>query len=191
MNTETTGLSITDDTLVGICLSHTTGSGVYIPVAHRTDEAQCDLSDVLALLKPVLEADHILKIGQNIKFDMSFLAQHGITLKTYDDTMLLSFVIGGGKHRHNMDELSNLYLDHTPISYESVCGKGRNKITFDMVPIKDAVNYAAEDADLTYRLWQVLKPKVISDKKLNFYEMIERKMPAIVSEMETHWHFTR
>ena len=183
-DTETTSLDSMVAELVGISLSHTVGTGVYIPIAHKTDHPQIPLEDVLRILKPILEAEHILKIGHNIKYDMAVMKRYGITITTVDDTMLLSFCLYGGKHRHNLNDLSELYLNHTPISFDSLTGKGKNKITFDCVPVTDAVQYAAEDADLSLRLWHHFKPQILVQKKTWFYETIERKMPAIVCKME-------
>ncbi|MEM6603410.1 MAG: DNA polymerase I [Pseudomonadota bacterium] len=183
-DTETTGLEIASAELVGIALSHKAGEAVYIPLQHKTEDKQIPLEDALQLLRPVLSAPHILKIGQNLKYDLSIMARYDVDITPIDDTMLLSFAMRGGKHRHNMDELSQIYLDHTPISYESVCGKGKQKITFDYVLLDQATSYAAEDADITLRLWHIFSHDVIAQKRKNFYEMIERKMPHIVASME-------
>ena len=185
IDTETTGLHIITSQLVGICLSHSVGSGVYIPLKHIQGE-QLDLDLVIDRLKPICEDHAILKIGHNIKFDISILDQHHITLTPYDDTMLLSNALYAGKHQHNMDELCQQYLDHIPISFEDVCGKGKKQITFDHVSITEATQYAAEDADMTLRLWHIFKKDLVNEKSTHFYETIERPMPQIVSHMERH-----
>ena len=115
---------------------------------------QINLEEALTILRPVLQDPSIIKIGQNIKYDTKIFARYNVNLTPVDDTMLLSYAINGGKHNHGMDYLSERYLDHKPISIKSLLGSGKSAITFDKVPISDAVNYAAEDADITLRLWK-------------------------------------
>ena len=151
------------------------GEACYIPCGHRKgDGLSLDLSqaqdggdtivqmaeaDVLARLKPLLEDDSVLKVGQNLKYDALMFLQRGIRLDPIDDTMLMSYVLEGGLHGHGMDELSQLHLSHTPIAFSEVTGKGKDKITFDCVPVAEATKYSAEDADVTLRLYMLLKPQ--------------------------------
>ena len=129
------------------------------------DIAQMDEADVLARLKPLLEDDSVLKVGQNLKYDALIFLQRGIRLDPIDDTMLISYVLEGGLHGHGMDELSELHLSHTPIAFSEVAGKGKDKITFDCVPVAEATKYSAEDADVTLRLHMLLKPQLRADRQ--------------------------
>lgn len=183
-DTETTSLQSMTAKLVGVSLSVEEDEGVYIPLGHKSDEKQIPLAEALSLLRPMLADDSILKIGHNIKYDMNVIAKYDCKINAYDDTMVISFCLYGGKHRHNMDELSQIYLEHIPISYDSVTGTGRDRKCFSEVAISDATLYAAEDSDITLRLWKLLKPRLIKEKKLWLYETIERKMPALVATME-------
>ena len=195
VDTETTTLTPSTTTLVGISLSIDAGEACYIPLNHKSEgendllssaepPKQIDQTEVLSLLKPLLEDDSVLKIGQNIKFDWQVFAQFGIDLNPYDDTMLLSAVLDNGVHGHGMDELSELFLGHKPIAFSEVCGSGKKQITFDYVPLPQACAYAAEDADVTLRLWHRLKPRLIAEKQSTLYETIDRPLPRVVAEME-------
>src|SRR5690606_30016835 len=115
---------------------------------------------------------------------MAVLAKYGIEIVGYDDTMLISYVLDAGKHGHGMDELSERHLGHTPISYDQVTGTGKNRISFAEVPLEKARDYAAEDADVTLRLYRKLKPRLLAEKQVTLYETIERPLPAIVAAME-------
>ncbi|HEY0283063.1 MAG TPA: DNA polymerase I, partial [Rhizomicrobium sp.] len=148
------------------------------------DIVQMDEADVLGRLKPLLEDPSILKIAQNLKYDFLIFQQRGIRVAPYDDTMLMSYVLDGGLHGHGMDELSEIYLKHTPISFADVAGKGKEKVTFDRVPIPEATRYAAEDADVTLRLWLLLKPRLAEEKKRTVYETLERPLAPVLAEME-------
>lgn len=194
-DTETTSLDEMQAELVGISLSLTAGKAAYIPLGHHSIadglfgggqliEGQLEASKVLALLKPVLEDDSILKIGQNIKYDMKIMARYGITLGPIDDTMLISYATNGGLHGHGMDALSERFLGHIPISIKSLLGGGKAAITFDKVAIADAAPYAAEDADITLRLWQKLKPTLHSAKVTHVYETLERPLVSVLARME-------
>ena len=140
------------------------------------------MGTALDLLKPMLEDPAVLKIGQNIKYDISVFAGHDIRVAPIDDTMLLSFVLEAGKHNHGMDELSDLFLNHTPIPIKELIGTGKSQITFDQTPIDKATRYAAEDADVTFRLWERLKPRVAC-------EGVAARASATrsESEMSTSW----
>lgn len=180
---ETTGLHIMTSDIVGIAISCGSDHGVYIPLCHDEGE-QLDLNKVLSQLKPYFENQQFLKIAHNIKYDAAILKRYDIDVNCYDDTMVMSFCLYGGKHRHNMDALSERYLNHTPISFEEIAGKGKNQKTFNQISLDTALNYAAEDANVTYRLWELFKHDLIAQKQHHIYQSIERKMPAIVCTME-------
>ena len=182
--------------LVGISLATEIGSACYIPIGHKEGqdddlfdnfqlvEGQLDLEYVLDCLRPVLTDDSILKIGQNIKYDAKVLSRYGIEVTTFDDTMLLSYAMHGGLHNHGMDALSERYLDHSPISIKTLIGSGKSAITFDKVKIEDAVTYAAEDADITLRLWKIFKQKLHLSKVTKVYESLERPLVSVLAQME-------
>ena len=128
--------------------------------------------------------DSVLKIGQNIKYDMEVLARHGLHISPADDTMVLSYVLDGGQHGHGMDELSELFLAHKTIKFEEVAGKGKDAITFDRVPLDKALDYAAEDADVTLRLWQKLKPRLAQEHMVSVYEDLDRPLVPVLADME-------
>ncbi|WP_341909355.1 DNA polymerase I [Ferrovibrio terrae] len=194
-DTETTSLSPTMAELVGISLAVAPGEACYVPLGHRKagggldfggDGAlqQIPLQDALAALKPLLADPGVLKVGQNIKYDMAVLEKHGVQIVSYDDTMLMSYTLDAGKHGHGMDELSERHLGHTPISYDEVTGTGKARISFAEVALDKACDYAAEDADVTLRLYHVLKPRLLAEKQVTLYETIERPLPAVVAAME-------
>ena len=196
IDTETTGLNDMRADLVGISLCIEAGSAAYLPLRHRdgevddlfaTDrliEGQMDQTDALRMLKPMLEDPAIMKIGQNMKYDAKILARVGIKINPIDDTMLISYAQNGGLHNHGMNFLSERYLDHVPIPIKTLLGTGKSAITFDSVPIDEATRYAAEDADITLRLWQNLKPKLHLKKVTTVYETLERPLVPILVEME-------
>ena len=192
-DTETTSLDAERADLVGFSLSVRPGEACYVPLAHRAPDLlagadrieQIPLAEALAMLKPLLEDPAVLKIGQNIKYDMRVMARHGVTIAPIDDSMLLSFVLDGGLHGHGMDELSTLHLDYKPIPFKEVAGTGKNQITFDQVPLAKACDYAAEDADITLRLYQVLKPRLVREHMVTFYERLERPLAPVLARMES------
>ncbi len=198
VDTETTGLDSMQAELVGICLSTEPGKACYIPLAHRHADAGDLLSDsggaapieqipmdrALEILKPVLADPSILKVGQNLKYDLSILGRYGVTVAPLDDTMLMSFAVDGGAHGHGMDELADLHLGMKTMKFEEVAGKGKAQITFDLVPLDKALAYAAEDADVTLRLHRVLKPRLLEDGMATVYETIERPLAPVLSAME-------
>ncbi|MCC7016811.1 MAG: DNA polymerase I [Rhodospirillales bacterium] len=145
---------------------------------------QIPLKRALALLKPLLADLSVLKIGQNVKYDMQVLARHGIEIAPFDDTMLLSYVLEGGLHGHGMDELSELHLCHSTIKFADVTGTGKAQITFDRVPLDKALAYAGEDADVTYRLHEVLKPRLAAERLVAVYETLERPLVPVLAAME-------
>ncbi|WP_394151952.1 DNA polymerase I [Loktanella salsilacus] len=196
IDTETTSLNEMRADLVGISLCVTAGQACYIPLAHKSAaqddlfgsdaraEGQIDFDACLAALKPVLEDESILKIGQNMKYDAKIFALQGITVAPIDDTMLLSYAMHAGLHNHGMDTLSERYLGHTPIPIKPLLGTGKSAITFDRVPIDDAVKYAAEDADITLRLWELLKPQLHVKGVTTVYETLERPLVPVLAQME-------
>ncbi len=198
VDTETTGLDEMVVDLVGICLCVEAGSACYIPLIHKDGaaddlfgsdalaEGQMPLDDALAMLKPVLEDPAILKIGQNMKYDAKIFDRYGIAVGPFDDTMLMSYAMHGGEHGHGMDTLSERYLNHTPIPIKSLLGSGKSMITFDKVAIDEATKYAAEDADITLRLWQLFKPQLHQAKVTTVYETLERPMVDVLKQMEMH-----
>ena len=209
IDTETTSLDAHSAELVGISLSCKAGKACYIPVGHRSPEAaaaaqsdqggldlagpqdpapdapeQIPLNEAIALLKPLLEDAGVLKVGQNIKYDMIVLARCGIEMAPIDDTMLLSYVVEGGLHGHGMDDLAQLHLGHNTIKFKDVAGSGKSQVTFDKVPLDKALDYAAEDADITGRLHRLLKPRLVSDQMTTVYETIERPLVPVLATME-------
>ena len=209
VDTETDALDAFRANLVGISLAVEPGSGCYIPVGHTGsgDQGDLDLGDnpkakdapkqiplkkVVAKLKPLLESPGVLKIGQNIKYDMHVLRRaaaaagirNGIDVTPVDDTMVLSYVLDGSGHGHGMDELAELHLGHSTIKFSDVCGKGKNQITFDRVPLDQATDYAAEDADITLRLQRILKPRLVEDRMTTVYERLDRPLIPILAAME-------
>lgn len=203
VDTETDALSSMQAGLVGISLSIEPGKACYIPLAHvgsgsqgtfdlgdgGSDAAsdapgQIPMDDVLAAMKPILENPGILKVGQNIKYDLQVLTRYGIDVAPIDDTMLLSYVLEGGLHRHGMDELANIHLDHQTIKFKDVAGSGKNALSFDQVPLEQAGPYAAEDADITLRLHRLLKPRLVKEKMVTIYERYERPLVGVLERME-------
>ena len=198
VDTETTALNEMRAELVGISLCVEAGQACYIPLTHKAAaqddlfgsdaraEGQMDFDACLAMLKPVLQDETILKIGQNMKYDAKIFARVGIAVAPIDDTMLMSYAMNAGVHNHGMDTLSERYLGHTPIPIKPLLGAGKSAITFDRVPIDDAVKYAAEDADITLRLWQQFKPALHTKKVTTVYETLERPLVPVLAQMEMH-----
>ncbi|MDA1097467.1 MAG: DNA polymerase I [Proteobacteria bacterium] len=199
VDTETTSLDGMVAKLVGVSLSVQPGQACYIPLGHQgpvpageldLDGAasaaplQIPLHQALDLLRPLLADPSVLKVGQNLKYDMLVLRRYDVEISPFDDTMLLSYVTEGGLHGHGMDELSKLHLDIEPIPFKAVAGSGKSRITFDLVPLDKATQYAAEDADLTLRLYQYLKPQLLAARKHTVYETLERPLVPVLVAME-------
>ncbi|MEE9429309.1 MAG: DNA polymerase I [Paracoccaceae bacterium] len=196
VDTETTGLNEMVVDLVGISLCVTAGEACYIPLIHKTSaaddlfgsddlaEGQMGVDEALDMLRPVLQDPAVLKIGQNMKYDAKIFARYDVAVAPIDDTMLMSYAMHGGLHNHGMDTLSNRYLEHDPIPIKPLLGTGKSAITFDRVPVEDAVKYAAEDADITLRLWQEFKPKLHRSKVTTVYETLERPLVPVLARME-------
>ena len=195
VDTETTGLDEMRADLVGVSLCVGPGEACYVPVGHvggegdlfsetRRVEGQMQKDAALAILKPMLEDSSVLKIGQNMKYDAKILARDGIDVAPIDDTMLVSYALNAGLHGHGMDLLSERYLGHVPLPIKDLIGSGKNAKTFDLVPIEDAAPYAAEDAEVTWRLWAALKPRLPFGHVTRVYETLERPLVPVLAEME-------
>jgi DNA polymerase-1 len=199
IDTETTSLDPMQAHLCGFSLAVAPNEACYVPIGHRegggegndlfNPEAklcpdQIPELDALAAIKALLEDESILKIAQNMKFDWLIFKQRGIEVAGYDDTMLISYVLDAGKGGHGMDDLAKRWLNHDTIHYHHVAGSGKGQVTFDCVPIDKASEYAAEDADVTLRLWYALKPRLAAERVTNVYEALERQMPTVLARME-------
>lgn len=191
VDTETDSKDPVRARLVGVSLATAPGKACYIPLAHVGDgllsetPKQIPMDVALARLKPLLEAPDILKIGQNIKYDMVVLARNGgIRVGPYDDTMLLSYDLDAGLGSHGMDDLAQRHLDHSCIAFKTVCGTGKTQITFDKVSLDVATEYAAEDADVTLRLWQRLKGRLATEVATRVYELVDRPLVPVLADME-------
>jgi len=195
IDTETTALTPAIAKLVGISISCEIGKAAYIPLAHiagevdllgdsQDDITQIPFDEAINALTGILEDPSILKIGQNIKYDWQILKKHGIDMTPCDDTMLLSYSLDGTSHSNSMDGMSKLFFDHEPIKYADVAGKGKSQVTFDKVELDKALDYAAEDADITHRLHSVLKPRLGLEKMASVYEDIERPLIPVIGQME-------
>ena len=183
VDTETNSLDPHQAELVGISLSSKIGKACYIPLGHKS-EKNINKNLVLNKLKPLLEDPSVKKIGQNIKFDFIVFFKQGIELTAMEDTMLMSYVLDAGKNRHNMDTLSEIHLDHKTISFKDLVGTGKKEINFNEVDIEKAKDYAAEDADITLRLYQKFKKSLKLEKMHNIYEVFEKPMIKILAFME-------
>ncbi len=194
IDTETTSLDEMRAEICGISLAVEPGRAAYVPVGHRETgdlfggsglvPGQLVLEDVLRALKPVLEDPSILKIGQNIKYDWKILARLGIRMAPIEDTMLMSYAMHAGLHNHGMDGLSETYLGHVPVAIKTLLGSGKSAITFERVKIDDAVCYAAEDADVTLRLWRAFRPQLHRARVTTVYETLERPLVPVLADME-------
>ena len=195
-DTETTGLNDMTAELVGISLCVEPGKACYVPLTHKAEggdglfgsddlaQGQIPLDDALKVLKPLLEDTAVVKIGQNMKYDTKIMSRYGVDVQPIDDTMLMSYAMNAGQHSHGMDTLSERYLGHTPIPIKELLGTGKSQITFDRVPIDKATPYAAEDAEITLRLWQMFKPQLHQVKVTRVYETMERPLVPVLAQME-------
>ncbi|HEY4344311.1 MAG TPA: DNA polymerase I [Parvibaculum sp.] len=194
IDTETDSLDPMQARLVGFSICSEPGHACYVPLQHgsgdnldldnKANSEQIPLKDALAALKPLFEDASVLKVGQNLKYDLIVFEQHGLKLTTLDDTMLMSYALDAGLHGHGMDELSELHLGHKPIAFSEVAGTGKARVTFDQVPIEKAIAYAAEDADVTLRLWHALKPRLVAEHRMGVYETLERPLIPVLLDME-------
>jgi DNA polymerase I len=196
IDTETTSLDPMQAALCGFSLALAPNEACYVPLGHRKGGSngglfpgeivpdQLDEAAALAAMKPLLEDPGVLKIGQNLKFDLQIFALRGIELAPYDDTMLMSYVLDAGRSDHGIDPLATRYFDHSTIDYNEITGSGRSKLTFDCVEVEKAAEYAAEDADAALRLWHVLKPRLVAEHVSSVYETLERSLVPVLARME-------
>ena len=185
IDTETDSLDPHIANLIGISISVEEGKACYIPFKHEAKEI-LKKEDVLNKLKPLLEDKSTKKIGQNIKYDLIIFNNHKIKVEPIEDTMLMSYTLDAGNHRHNMDDLADIHLNHKTIKFKDIVGSGKNQITFDKVNIDKATEYAAEDADITLRLYNLFLRRLKEENLLNIYELFEKPMINILAEMETN-----
>jgi DNA polymerase-1 len=201
IDTETDSLTPSSAKLIGASLALAPGKACYIPLAHIDPDsapaddggfvfadpkapAQMKLSDFIKTMQPLLADPSVIKIAHNMKYDWQVLAQHNLVIATYDDTMLMSYVLGAGAHGHGLDELAERHFQHKMITFDEVTKVGRHRITFDRVPLEQALAYAAEDADFALRLWLTLKPQLVREHLMRVYERIERPLVSVVAAME-------
>jgi DNA polymerase I len=190
VDTETDGLDATQARIIGFSLATAPGKACYVPLAHGGTDLLAEKPDqiepgaALDRLRGLMADPSVLKIGQNVKYDMTILARHDIVIAPFDDTLVLSFALDAGRNNHGMDELSQLHLGHTCIAYKDVCGSGKNQLSFAQVPLRDATRYAAEDADVTLRLWQKLKPRLSPEAVTTVYERVDRPLVPVIAAME-------
>ena len=185
IDTETSSVDPHQAELIGISLSTKIGKACYIPIGHNNGSCLIK-TNVIKKLKPILEDKSIKKIGQNIKFDFIVLYKQGIQMNSIEDTMLMSYVLDAGKNRHNMDLLSEIHLNHKTISFKDLVGSGKKQINFSEVEIKKAMQYAAEDADITFRLYKIFIENLKNEKLTNIYEIFEKPLIKILAFMEIH-----
>ena len=194
-DTETDSLDAMVANLVGFSLSHAEGEAAYVPLQHRAGEddllgggglvdGQIPLDAALDALRGLLTDPSILVVGQNIKYDLAVMHRHGVGIATFDDTMLLSYVADAGTGGQGMDALAEKWLGHSPIAFKDIAGSGKKAVTFDRIDIETATRYAAEDADITLRLWRILKPRVIAAGLMPVYERLERPLVPVLARME-------
>ena len=196
VDTETDALGARQARLIGVSMALEPGRACYVPLQHRAadgldlegvgDIAQIPPRDALRVLKGLLEDQSVLKIGQNLKYDMLVLARHDIDIAPMDDTMLMSYALDSGRGRHGMDELALRHLGHVCIAFKEVAGSGKSAITFDRVPVGKACEYAAEDADVTLRLWLVLKPRLAGARMTSVYDTLERPLAPVLARQGRH-----
>ena len=191
---ETDSLDSAAANLVGVCLAVADNEACYIPLGHVGEgdllgagaPPQIPMKEALEILEPMLHDKSVLKVGQNFKYDLGVFQRYGLYPAPYDDTMLLSYAMGCGLHRHGMDELSEMHFGHTAISFKEVAGTGKAQKTFDQIDLETATPYAAEDADVTLRLWKFLKPELARKGDTAVYETLERGMPVVLAKMENN-----
>ncbi|HWK42091.1 MAG TPA: DNA polymerase I [Croceibacterium sp.] len=198
IDTETSSLDAMRAELAGISMALGPNDARYIPLGHRGADmfaerpVQVDMAAALSALKPLLESDAVLKVGQNIKYDINVLARNGIAVAPVDDTMIVSFALDAGRSiegiggGHGMDELSQRHLGHTTLTFKEICGTGQKQIPFGEVPLDRATQYAAEDADVTWRLHKALKPRLSQEGSTRIYERVDRPLIPVVASMERH-----
>ena len=191
---ETDSLDSAAANLVGVCLAVADNEACYIPLGHIGVDGddmfggaapnQINMQDALTALEPMLHDPAILKVGQNFKYDLGVFLRHGLKPAPYDDTMLMSYALNCGLHSHGMDYLAETYFGHKPISFKDIAGTGKKQKTFDQIGLEEATPYAAEDADVTLRLWKFFKPKLGQNHVSTIYETVDRPLPAVAAQME-------
>lgn len=193
---ETDSLDSAAAKMVGVCLAVDENEACYIPLAHIGEDGggsdmfggaapqQIPLQDALDILEPLLHAPGVLKVGQNFKYDLGVFQRYGLYPAPFDDTMLISYALGTGLHNHGMDALCEMHFGHRPIAFKEIAGTGKAQKTFDQISLDIATPYAAEDADVTLRLWKFLKPKLAAEQVASVYETMDRGLPAVVAKME-------
>ena len=184
IDTETDSLNAVEANLIGFSLAVDVNDACYVPLKHDNANKQINFDDAIEFLKSVTEDSSILKIFHNKKYDALVLDKYNIKVNSYDDTMLISYSLGSGASRHNLDFLAKKYLEHSAISYKEIVGSGKNQKSFNEIDIEKASIYAAEDADITFRLWKILKPKLLEEKVSSVYETIERPLAKVIMDME-------
>ncbi len=190
VDTETDALDALRARLVGVSLATAPGRACYIPLAHGGTDLLAETPDQVPLavaverLKSLLEDPAVLKVGHNLKYDLNVLARSGIAVAPIDDTLAMSFDLDAGKRNHGMDELALAHFGHRCIAFKDVCGSGKNALSFNQVPLRDATRYAAEDADVTLRLWRLFKPRLSAEKATRVYERVDRPLVPVLAEME-------
>lgn len=190
VDTETASLDSVTGTLVGVSLSTGPGKACYIPLGHGGTDMfaekpeQVPVADALGRLHSLFTDEAVLKVGHNLKYDIGVLAQHGVRIAPYDDTLVMSFALDAGKHGHGLDELAKLHLDHTCLTFKEMCGTGKSQISFAEVQLARATEYAAEDAEVAWRLWRLLKLRLPLEGGTRVYEMVDRPLVATVEAME-------
>ena len=185
-DTETNSLNAVEADMVGFSLCTSENDACYVPLLHEENDKQIDFDQAIDILKSILEDNGIKKILHNMKFDALVVDKYDINIKNYDDTMLMSYSIGSGGIRHKLDTLIKYYFDHDAISFKDLIGSGKDKKTFQELPIKEAGKYAAEDADMTLRLWKRFKSFMVKDKQVKIYEIIEKPLAQVIMNMEKH-----
>ena len=185
-DTETNSLNAVEADMVGFSLCTSENDACYVPLLHKENDKQIDFDQAIDILKSILEDNGIKKILHNMKFDALVLDKYNINIKNYDDTMLMSYSIGSGGIRHKLDTLIKYYFDHDAISFKDLIGSGKDKKTFQELSIKEAGKYAAEDADMTLRLWKRFKSFMVKDKQVKIYEIIEKPLAQVIMNMEKH-----
>ena len=184
IDTETDSLNAVEANLIGFSLAIDVNEACYIPLRHDNADTQINFDDAIEFLKSVNADSSILKIFHNKKYDALVLDKYNIKVNSYDDTMLISYSLGSGASRHNLDFLAKKYLEHSAISYKEIVGSGKNQKSFNEIDIDKASIYAAEDADITFRLWKILKPKLLEEKVSSVYETIERPLAKVIMDIE-------
>ena len=185
-DTETNSLDAVEADMVGFSLCTSENDACYVPLLHEENDKQIDFDQAIDILKSILEDNGIKKILHNMKFDALVVDKYDINIKNYDDTMLMSYSIGSGGIRHKLDTLIKYYFDHDAISFKDLTGSGKDKKTFQELTIQEAGKYAAEDADMTLRLWKIFKSSMVQDKQVKIYEIIEKPLAQVIMNMEKH-----